>query len=751
MSKIISPAVKFTTSTAINPTDAIQQITSAFVGPTQKGRYFVPTFVNDFQDFVNKFGRITKNNYTAMAVRNYLSETSGATIVSVAGTEEFDVTVGNIQIDGKTVAQVLFSKAGEDNADIESFEVTGNADDFTLNLVDASAEAVETYENLSLDKEDRNRWIGRFTNPKSESIHFYVKYLIDPGDITEEDLSSVSIGIDVQFDVTFTGYQASESPVVVSQNFSGDYKDLFKFVTLQDNANRDVKISIEDIRTAEEVNPRNPEYGDFTVTVRGYDDTDRRQEVYEQFLNVNFNPQSQNYIRRAIGDKYESFNATDQRVEESGLYPNNSNFIRVEMIDEDDIPENAIPWGFNRYDHAGEFFDNTEPSPYYALPEDDTDGDKEYYGVDFDETPDYYIDSLHNVLPKVVNSGVDAERFILSNDADVTDFDKERAFNFGFYGGSDGFNPTILKNIGEDITSSNTFGFDLTDETSSGSISYQNAIRTLEDPEQIDINLLTLPGINSSQHGHLVNYATERMESRGDVFVIADAGGKTTDINTMITGVNTIDSYQIGTFAPWIWVQEPAFNQVMPVPPSVVIPAVFAFNDNVSRPWYAPFGLNRGVISQSIKPSTLYRLSERDTLYEGRINPIARILNEGTVVLGQKTLLANQDDPLNRINVVRLLIEAQKFISTVAWRVIGEPINEGTRTTLEDQINDYLEVVQEENGLEEFEVNFSEELNTPDVVNRNLIRGVIFMVPQKATEGIQIQFVVGDTGVEFDV
>ena len=745
MSRIISPSVQFTTSTVTSPSQAVQQITGAFVGPTKKGRYFVPTYVENYAEFVEKFGGVSHDNYTAMAVRNYLEETTGATIVAIAGKGYEDVKAWNLSVGDHVIAQLYLSKAGIENQDVDSITVSGDADNFSISIEDSTSTVLEEYTGISLSRTSNNKFIGDYKNPKSDSIEFFVKYMVDVEELEITDWDTQAVSVDsVVGDVSFPSYQPSHSPTVISQ----DGQELFRLVTLQDNANQEFKISVENIKSASEVGGN---YGSFDVSVRRYGDSDRRPQIVEQFTDLNFNPQSNNYIRRVIGDKYEFYDNVNNRVGENGVFENGSSFIRVEVINENDIPENAVPWGFTGYDVPVDYFNTLQASdiPFYKYPSEDEDAD--YYGVDFTK---FYINYLHNELPTGQLEQV--PNFVLSSDP-VVDVDKgNRAFTFGFFDGTDGLDPTVTKNIGEDITPSNTFGLDLSPEQQSvpeGAEvqAYRNAIRTLEDPEMVDINLLTLPGINTTQHPHIVNFAIERMESRGDVFVIVDAGSINEGINSMVQSMVGFDTYQAGAFAPWIWAQEPDLNQVMPVPPSVVIPSVFAYNDNVARPWFAPLGLNRGVISQSIKPTILYRLSERDELYDDRINPIARILGEGTVVLGQKTLLSDQDDPLNRINVVRLLIEAQKFISTVAWRVIGEPINESTRAGLQTTINDYLEVVQEENGLQRFGVDFSENLNTPDVVNRNLIRGVIFLVPQFATEGIQIQFVVGDTGVEFDI
>jgi uncharacterized protein len=74
------------------------------------------------------------------------------------------------------------------------------------------------------------------------------------------------------------------------------------------------------------------------------------------------------------------------------------------------------------------------------------------------------------------------------------------------------------------------------------------------------------------------------------------------------------------------------------VPASTVIGGVYAYNDSVSEPWFAPAGINRGGLSTVIRAERRLAQSDRDTLYSGKVNPIATFPGTGVVVYGQKTL-----------------------------------------------------------------------------------------------------------------
>ncbi len=151
------------------------------------------------------------------------------------------------------------------------------------------------------------------------------------------------------------------------------------------------------------------------------------------------------------------------------------------------------------------------------------------------------------------------------------------------------------------------------------------------------------------------------VEDRQDCFYIADF----TDYNASITVATEqaaeVDSNYVGTYFPWVKTVDNNTNKLTTVPPSVLLPAVYAQNDRLAAEWFVPAGLNRGGIIGAV--SVLNRLthSERDTLYENKVNPIAAFPGQGIVAFGQKTL-QDKASALDRINVRRLLINLKKFV-----------------------------------------------------------------------------------------
>jgi phage tail sheath protein FI len=186
----------------------------------------------------------------------------------------------------------------------------------------------------------------------------------------------------------------------------------------------------------------------------------------------------------------------------------------------------------------------------------------------------------------------------------------------------------------------------------------------------------------------------------------------------------------------------------MPVPPSVVMMSVFAANDKVSAEWFAPAGLNRGGIPTAVQVADRLTHTERDSLYENHINPIAAFPGQGVVAWGQKTLQRNPS-ALDRINVRRLLIALKKFIASSSRFLVFEQNVSTTRQRFLNIVNPYLESVQQRSGIYSFKVVMDETNNTPDLVDRGILYGQIYIQPTRTAEFIVLDFNVMPTGASF--
>ena len=323
-----------------------------------------------------------------------------------------------------------------------------------------------------------------------------------------------------------------------------------------------------------------------------------------------------------------------------------------------------------------------------------------------------------------------------------------RKFMVPFQGGFDGHRPHLQKKTGANIVAGNTQGFNISTSAASGYTSYKKALDTISNSDEFDINMVVIPGVIHSLHSSITTYAKDVCEDRGDAFYVMDSVGYDDNIATAVSTVQAFDSNYTATYYPWVKVLDFDRNKPIWVPPSVVLPGVLAFNDRVAAEWFAPAGLNRGGLTEVIEVKTSLTHAERDTLYEGRINPIAVFPSTGVCVWGQKTL-QGKPSALDRINVRRLLIASKKFIASATRYLVFEQNTTQTRTRFLNIVTPYLESIQQRQGLYAFRVIMDESNNTPDIIDRNILYGQLFLQPAKTAEFIILDFNIQSTGAAF--
>ena len=228
-----------------------------------------------------------------------------------------------------------------------------------------------------------------------------------------------------------------------------------------------------------------------------------------------------------------------------------------------------------------------------------------------------------------------------------------------------------------------------------------------------------------------------------------DLVGQEDNVSSAVSEADGIDTNYAGAYYPWVKVLDPALNKPTFVPPSVIVPGAIAQSDRIAAEWFAPAGLNRGILGNVIEARTRLNQAERDQLYEGKVNPIATFPRTGVCIWGQKTLQA-RPTALDRINVRRLLIEVKKFIASSSKYLVFEQNTVQTRNRFLNIANPYLESIQQRQGLYAFRVVMDESNNTPDEIDRNRLIGGIYLQPTRTAEFIILDFNILPTGATFD-
>jgi hypothetical protein len=305
------------------------------------------------------------------------------------------------------------------------------------------------------------------------------------------------------------------------------------------------------------------------------------------------------------------------------------------------------------------------------------------------------------------------------------------------------------------IVENNTQDFGNTDY-----YAYLLGILSFANPESTNINIFATASIDYINNSNLCEEAIDMIQySRADsVYIVTtpDYNMFTADASSQYDVIysqeavdnldNTgIDSNYTATYYPWILTRDTVNNTQIYLPATGEVCRNLALTDNIAFPWFASAGYTRGLVN-SIKARQKLTQENRDTLYQGRINPIATFSDVGTVIWGNKTLQV-ADSALNRLNVRRLLLQARKLISAVAVRLLFEQNDQIVRQQFLDSVNPILDSIRRDRGLYDFRVTVS---STPEDLDANRLVGKIYLKPTKALEFIDIEFFITPTGASFE-
>jgi hypothetical protein len=664
----------------------------------------------------------------------------------------------------------------------------------------STSQGAFTY-SLSFDKTKKNylpRVLG--TGAQDGQTALYVEEMFDnmfEDYVTDEKVRGINIDALINysddFDDYLTEYQPAVTPWVVSELRGSNLLRLFRLWTISDGnaANKQFKISIKNIKLDDK---------EFDVEIRAYGDTDAKPVVLERFTRLTMDPTSNNYIAKRIGTLDGDFASRSTYVlveleEESDTsdafpggflgfpirdYQTNSNSTvqspSIEYKQTYGTFENKRKFYLGLSDTKGidqDFFD------YKGVPENDdlsmwtglTNGfhmDIGATGATIDNV-EIVINSTGGTYSPVYEFDTGSWAFRTESDVVGGPYEKvyARKFTFAPYGGFDGWDIYRTKRTNTDrYTINGTRGKDgllsgvfanraLTNGDAginSDYYAYLEGIWTFQNPEATNINVFSTPGIDTTYNTNLVEEAIEMVEQdRADSLYIVttpdtDASGDVMlpeDVVDQLDG--QFDSNYTATYWPWVQINDAENNVYIYVPPTRDVVRNIALTDNISFPWFAVAGVQRGDV-QAIKARKKLTLAERDTLYDGRINPIATFASEGIKIWGNKTLQV-KDTALNRINVRRLLLQARKLISAVSIRLLFEQNDDVVRNQFLSLVNPILDNIRSERGLTDFRVVLDD---SPELIDQNTLCGKIFLKPTRALEFICVEFNIMNTGASFD-
>ena len=722
-----------------------------------------------------------------------ITHTFSGTVVELSGSAYTDVD--------NTLVTLFRSKASYDGNETLNFQVEGDVltitpisgtridpfDDFILSGTKANGQTFSY--TVSLDPSKKN-YIGKVFNSFQKCCEVDAPLFIEENYITNLQNLIEQGKVDcIKSDVCFisnindykTEYRGAETPWLVSELRGDRVFKLFKVHTFSDGnaANKDIKISIQNIR---------PDKQQFDLVVRAYGDTDRRPVVLESYTRLSLDSSSNNYIARKIGTV-------------DGDYARVGKYILIEMANE--CLADSFPAGYEGYP-IRDYVCATAPQMQFKTEYGLTDRVRQTYlglsdtnnGYDQDmfdfkglpadanlqewtgRTSGFHLDKdagSATVEGSDLTTSFEVGNANFQNEADLngTDYEKinSRKFTLAVYGGFDGWDIYRTERTNDDsfvVTGSKgqlglvaqNFDTYVTDEgdtvINSDYYAYLKAIRKFANSQSVLINLLATPAINTTQHSNLIEDTIDMVENeRCDTLYVVttldtDEDGemlRPDDIVSQIDGL--YDSNYTATYSYWTQYNDTENNTLLYIPPTAEVMRIFALTDKVAAPWYAGAGARRGELVNTVKLRKDTTQDDRDDLYDGRINGLAKFIINRTarrLVFGNKTL-QEEDTALNRINVRRLLLHLRRLVADVSIGLLFEQNDSVVRQQFEQLVNPILRNVREQRGIFDFRINLD---SSAESFDRGELNGTIFIQPIKSLEFINIGFTITNTGASFD-
>jgi hypothetical protein len=266
------------------------------------------------------------------------------------------------------------------------------------------------------------------------------------------------------------------------------------------------------------------------------------------------------------------------------------------------------------------------------------------------------------------------------------------------------------------------------------------------DVDQIQIDFICAHNVPNNQVSNVVAIAEDRMDC---VVVASPDLAPTTAQHVIDWAVTKPSSSYLIMDGNWVQVYNKYQDQYEMIPACSSTAGIMAATDLSSAPWFSPAGTRRGqyfgVSALSFNPTK----SDRNAMYEARVNPIVSMPGQGTVLFGDKTALS-RPSAFDRINVRRLFLVIERAIGEAAKQVLFELNDDFTRAEFTNIVEPFLREIQGRRGITDFRVVCDETNNTPQIIDQNQFIASVFIKPARSINYVTLNFVAVRTGVEFE-
>ena len=711
---IISPGV-FTRENDISFIQpAAAEAGAAFVGPTVKGPVEIPTVITSYGEYVRKFGETfesgsTKQEYlTSLAVKSYFQQGGNTALITrvVSGSSNW-TAASNSTISNTTVSTGASLASGSGTlvaaaAENQEFALTFGSDTFKLSAVD---------------------------NPLPDDSITGKSFFFLTGSTATETAENLRDKLNNTATFSAIVSASSDGAVLgISGSASGTTYNGITFLTgSTDGAAADFVLITTEGGTNTTTQTTNP----FSIETLG------KGELFNTSTGAS-DAGTQNSDSSLI-----SGSADNLRYEISNVNNSKGTFSLSVRRGDDNLKSKIVLETFNNLSldpNSDSYIASVIGDQVLTKATDSS-------GIVYLQTTGSYVNKSNYIRVSAVNTPtlnyLGTDGLTVGTDSTGTSYSASLpvAQSGSFHGGV-GSNVQAGASYFGSITDAATDAQGLVDGD------YTDAITLLENKDEYRFNIITVPGLTQQNNGTTISKVVSLAETRGDAIAVVDPVGYGDTLANAVSEAGEINSSYAASYWPWVQVGSATGKNAF-VPPSVVIPGVYAFTDGASAPWFAPAGLVRGGIPNVIQAERKLTKADRDTLYDGNVNPIATFPGQGIAAFGQKTL-QKKSSALDRINVRRLLIELKKFFGDQARNLVFEQNTIATRNRFLSIVNPYLESVVQQQGLYSFRVVMDDTNNTSDVIDRNQLVGQVFIQPAKTAEFIVLDFTVEPTGATFN-
>lgn len=267
------------------------------------------------------------------------------------------------------------------------------------------------------------------------------------------------------------------------------------------------------------------------------------------------------------------------------------------------------------------------------------------------------------------------------------------------------------------------------------------------DVESITVKIL----INGGYTSPTVQLKMDQIaHTRMDCIAVLDMPSSSQSVqNCLNYRMNTLNlnSNRSAIYTPDLYINDQDNDLKLFVPPSGHIAGKYAYNDYVAEAWFAPAGLNRGLLS-ILGLKWTYNQGDRDTLSPAQINHIRKFPGQGYAVWEQTTMQAKQT-ALSYINVRRLLDVIGISVQKALMYSLFEPNDDILRMQIVNMIGQFLENIKNRRGLYRYLVVCDDSNNSDYTTASGQLNVDVYLDPVIPASKIRLNLVITRTGMSF--